>query len=306
MSDLFTQNHLSAAPAVPDSESLDRVRVAAAIKARATAPRTVSRTSLRIAAGVAVAALVLGAFAYVMQPRVDDSAFARQQAIDALLPTTGVLHVKSTFTDRSQNASWGVLPERVQTWESWTDITHKVSRDEVHEADGSLGELTIRSGDVTRMLGRDGGLDPKTHAYVPMRYRMVKFDQPSDLPWSPFGGIAEGLRSQLENGKAKVVARIREGNDEYWVVECVTGSDSTGDKLTIRATMRVGDYALKQISGHGEGNDPGVGHTVDEQSWDITTWETVARTSLPNGFFDLNQPDKAAPKGTIFDTPKLK
>lgn len=308
MNDVLFDNHREAAPPAPEADALGRVHDEARriVQSRALV-RSRGSKAWRLAATVTATVAVVGVAAWGLSPRVDDSAFARQQAVAALMPQDGVLHTKSTFTLDSSYGSKDRMPTRVSVSEEWIDMNRSVSRGEVRSPEtGALEELTVAANGVVRSLGRDGGYDEKTREFVPGSWRLAQYDNPGDI--TPTGGLLDWLREGIETGDAQVVDRITLRGEEFWVVERVVEDDDpkTGSSRQVyRGTMAVDDYVLRELSIERESD-----HPVDGKGWETITvlfsvWETVERGSLSADFFDPNQVDKAAPSKTIVDAPPL-
>lgn len=281
----------SAVPAAPDASSLNRVRAAA----RSNFARRTSHSPSfrRLLAPAAVAIVALSALAWTLVPRVDDSAFARQQAVAALLPRDGVLHTRSTL----ELGRTGIEEQTIE-YEEWIDYDSESARSVGSEPGSSrIGELTIRSGHLVRSMGRDAG--PNGH------YRIVQYEMPDEMT-SPGGGYVELLRDALDSGSAKVVDRVTDGDEAYWIVETVIelSDKATGESTErVRATLRVGDYRLKNLSIRRSGRHPVDGEWKENVVLRFSAWEIVSRDSLPHDFFSPAQVDRAAPKDAIIEVP---
>ena len=295
----FSAEHRAAGPETLSADALGRVRDEARRKARSGSAHTVRlRRGYRIAGVAAAAALVVGVVAYSMTPHVDDSAFARQQAIASLLPQGEVLHSRATFTETGRNDQFGENPVREQIWEDWTDVERKASRISVTEtADGKLTQFSVRNGDLNRTWARDFELDSKKNAFVRGEGEQILEGPAVGEVMSPAGALVEELRTALESGEAKVVDRITQEGVDHWIVEWTLPSELGGEPTVVKATLRTNDYALRrlEISDRGKNGD---GNWEAKSVWVWDTWEAVSRSSLPSDTFSLDAPIKQAKPGT--------
>jgi hypothetical protein len=237
---------------------------------------------------VAAIAVVVGTAVWVMTPHVDDSAFARQQAVAALLPKDRPLHTKARVTV----AATGTNGDSIM--EDWTDAGRKAARTEWRSAeDGTLSELDVRVGDTVRALAHDRDTG---------KWTTWQYDAPVEFT-SPGGDSVDQLREGLETGEATVVDRITVGGEEYWVVERTNvhkrDKDTGSLTETTRATMAVDDYALRELVLDRRGVHPVDGPFREKVTLRFSVWETVPRESLPEGFLTLQAVDEAAPAGTV-------
>lgn len=300
MSDHFTQNHVSAAPPVPDAGSLERVREAARLATRPAVHVVFRRHSLRIAAAVTVAVLVLGAFVLAFLPRVDDSAFARQQAADALLlPADGsILHIEMTYASAEQTVERGrnLSADVNQRWSNWLDPKRERTRGETHNiASGALTALDVRSGDwAISYVGSGTGGSPQ----------LTKTSQKGQPLFTPMGVMLDDLRNMIGSGAAKVTGTTTVGGDPCWVVTFdLQGPAESQDVSHWTVTLLKSNYRVK-TSDTVETYQNANGHFKTVTHMEFTKWETVTADSLPKDFFSLGAPVKAAPKGTKIDVGK--
>jgi len=297
----FAAEHRAAGPETVSSDALGRVRDEARRKARSggSAHAARLRRGYRIAGVAAAAALVVGVVAYSMTPHVDDSAFARQQAIASLLPKGEVLHSRATLTGTGRTDEYGEGPSSATIIEDWVDVERGVSRSESKDVgDGKLGELTIRNGDVTRTWAANFAIDLKKMVSVRLKTeQLIQRPSMGELT-SPAGALVEQLRTALGSGEAKVVDRVKDGADEYWVVRWTVPPYEKNDEPTeIKATLRTSDYALRGLEISDRGKN-GNGNWEGTSVWEYDTWEAVSRSSLPSDTFSLDAPLKIAKPGT--------
>jgi len=295
----FAAEHRAAGPETVSDDALGRVRDEARRKARSGSAHAVRvRRGYRIAGVAAAAALVVGVVAYSMTPHVDDSAFARQQAIASLLPKGEVLHSRATYIETGRTDQFGANPVREQVWEDWTDVERKASRIEVVETpDGKLSELTVRNDKVARTWAQSFGLDLKRKVYVRYKGEVVIEGPALGEVTSPAGALVEELRTALGSGEAKVVDRIKQDGADHWIVEWTIPSELGGEPTVIRATLRTTDYALRRLEINDRGKN-GNGNWEGKSVWVWDTWEAVSRSSLPSDTFSLDAPLKIAKPGT--------
>jgi len=293
--DAFSASHRSAVPAVADDAALDRVHAGARRRVRSRGRTSlVARPRLRVAGAVVAFALVVGAVAYALSPRVDDSAFARQQAVAALLPTGGIHHARATYTSSGRNDEFGADPVRRQVWEDWIDVERQETRGQVIElSDGKVAELSVRTGGRSRVYSASFKLDTEKHAYVRLRAEQLMEGPATDEITSPAGPVIDQMRAAIESGQAKVVDRITENGEDLWVVEWEVPADEGGEPTTVKATLRTDDYAPRHLEITARGKN-GNGHWTGTDSWDWDVWETVDRSSLPADFFSLEAASELA------------
>jgi len=240
---------------------------------------------------------VLGAFAYVAIPRVDDSAFARQQAADAvLLPRDGsILHVEILFTETGETEQFGHDPrlDLNQRWAFWLDPKGERSREEMTNVeDGSLDQLSVRSGDRIRTFANN------------VRYgtgdspQLMEWNQPGEPVRSPMGPVLDYVSAEIASGAAKVVGSKTIDGEEYWVVEMtMTGDAQLEEKSVATVTLRKSDYRIKSFD-RVDTMKNGNGRCKTVTHFEFAGWQTIAPGALPEGIFSLEAPVKAAPKGT--------
>lgn len=295
----FAAEHRAAGPETASDEALGRVRDEARRKARAGSAHAIRlRRGYRIAGVAAAAALIVGVVAYTMTPRVDDSAFARQQAIASLLPQGDVLHSRATFTETGRNDQYGENPVREQTWEDWTDVERKASRISVTEtADGKLTQFTVRNDNLVRTWAQDFELDLKRRAFVRHEGEQILEGPATGEVMSPAGALVERLRTALGTGEAQVVDRLEQDGVDHWVVEWTFPSQLGGEPTVIRAMLRTSDYALRRLEINDRGKN-GDGNWEAKSVWVWDMLEAVERSSLPSDTFSLEAPVKHAKPGT--------
>ncbi|HET6352550.1 MAG TPA: hypothetical protein VFG89_10550 [Coriobacteriia bacterium] len=308
MNSELPREFVSAAPGAPDEEMLSSVSAQARARVGGGVRRTREgvRPAWRVAGGLLATAAVVAVVAFAMTPRVDDSAFARKDALAALMPKTGVLHTQSML-------KWGQtgVDEQTVYAESWIDV--EANQERSTERDGQSGDtgMSIRQGRLVRGLGRDGGLDQKTGKVIPGKWRVVQYEMPADA--LPGGGYTQVLVDGLETGRAKVTDRVTIDGEPYWVVGMTLGTpdDSLDDVITdyseeVSATLREGDYYMRDLTIRRKGVHKHDGPFSEKVYLEYTKWETVTRESLPADFFDLSQVDAAAPKDAIIEVPLKK
>jgi hypothetical protein len=164
--------------------------------------------------------------ALALAPRHDTTAFAREQAADALLLKTDgrVLHSVVRYRSTGWSEQYGHDPryDMDQRWSSWVDPLGKRIRDEsVNVGDGSLDGLTVRVGDRILMFQNN------------VRYgtgktqQLVEWSKTTDPFGTMMGFMIDQLREVIADGSAKVTGSTTIDGEEYWVVEY---SQEKGDR----------------------------------------------------------------------------
>jgi hypothetical protein len=296
--DPFIEQRRGDAPAVPDSQSLDRVRAHALARARERDARPTKVPVRRIAGGLAVAAAIM-ALAFLAAPRQSSSAFATDRAAAALVPAHGVLHTKATFTDAGTTDQFGETPVRQQTWEVWQDAERGLMRNEVREPDGTISELGVIANGIYRSMGSQMRLDLEKRAYVRVGVDQIG-EMAADTQISiADGGLVDRARAALLSGEAVVKGEPTIDGDAYWDVE-LTQSDNLlagMNPAVIRAVFRKSDYRPKRLQVSESGVN-GNGRITMTTTLAYETWETLRPEDLPADFFSLDAPVEAALPGT--------
>lgn len=283
-------------PPVPDDAALTRVN--ARVRDRAGmhgAPSVSAARVWRIAGALATVAAAAVVAAYMLTPRLDTAAFARERAADALLlPTDGrILHTVTHFTDTAVDVGAGhdSRLDLDQRWESWVDTRERrIREDYVNVKDGSLDNRSVRQGDrvvvfqnnVRYLTGGEQQLIDESHTQQPFG--------------SGIGVTIDYLRERIADGSAKVTGTRTIRDEEYWVVEWTS---EEGD-IHVVATMRTSDYRLKTWTQEVEtrvGNAKGIQMTTAT----FDTYELLERSDLPADFFDFERVFSAAKPGTRVD-----
>jgi hypothetical protein len=281
-------------PPHAEEYALDRVRTRALASRNEFRSAHRPRRAWRIASVVAATAAVLVVGALALAPRHDTTAFAREQAADALLLKTDgrVLHSVVRYRSTGWNEQFGHDPryDMDQRWSSWVDPLGKRIRDEsVNVGDGSLDGLTVRVGDRILMFQNNVRFGTgKTQ-------QLVEWSKTTDPFGTMMGFMIDQLREVIADGSAKVTGSTTIDGEEYWVVEY---SQEKGDLLTV--TMRKSDYRLKTWVRKTEGSN-GNGKWTGTDRYEFETIEQLDPKSLPEGFFSFDKVIAAAKPGTTID-----
>lgn len=281
-------------PPYADQAALDRVRLrASSARSEAAAPRA-SRHRLRMAGAVATAALVLAAGVWSLAPRQEATAFAREQAADALILESGgrVLHTVAHYTSTGWTEQFGrdARYDLDQRWSSWVDPAGRRIRDEsINTADGSLDGLTVRVGD--RIMLFQNNVRYGTGA----QQQLVEWQRTTDPFGSMMGLMIDQLRAVIADGSAKPSGSTTIDGEAYWIIEY---EPAKGDTLTV--TMRKSDYRLKTWVRESSGKN-GNGEWTSTERLEFETIEQLEPGSLPDDFFSLDSVTAAAKPGTPID-----
>ena len=260
---------------------------AALVRVRASAVRknTTRRTGLRAhpwrtAGGALTVVAVVAALAFVAAPRADTSAFAADEAVDALLMQTdgNVLHIESTFKETHLRGG-DPRYDLYQRTTNWIDPTRNAMRTEtVNIADGSLDSVSVQIDDT--LVHFQNNVRHGT-GERPRLTKMTGLDMPIT---SVMGGGVDYLRARIAEGSAKAIGTEVIDGEEYWVVEYKAPLEGPLISHVITATMRKSDYHMRTwtrkmnyINGDGWGTETWSG------TFDVI--EEVAPATLPADFF---------------------
>lgn len=283
-----------AMPPLADEDALDRVRMRALASRRRVRRARAPRRAWRIAGVVAATAAVVVVGALALTPRHDTTAFAREQAADALLLRTDgrVLHTVVRYRSTGWNEQFGhdARYDMDQRWTTWVDPLGKRTRDEsINIGDGSLDGLTVRVGDRIMMFANN------VRYGTGKKPELIEWTKSTDPFGTMMGTMIDGLREVIADGSAKVAGSTSINGEEYWVVEY---SAEKGDLLTV--TMRKSDYRLKTWVRESSGKN-GNGKYTGTDRFEFETMEQVEAGSLPADFFTFDNVIAAAPPGTPID-----
>lgn len=272
----------SSAPASPDERVLERV----ARRARKEPAREgwgLQRHHVWIPAGVAAALIVVAVVFGVGVRDRSNTAFARDDAVAALLPHGRVFHL--VMEHESVDLS-GKQPPMDITVEAWLDADEKRACEIVRDADGRLGSAWILS--EGRTVNYDG---------VEKAVRKQIYEGPAmstALIWW------EEFRTAIDVGEAKVVGQETVGGDRYWRLHWRGGdADFSWDST---ALLREGDYRplsldtkLVAKNPPGSGMDSREEHHVKVR---VTAWEDLPRERFDKDFFTPERVWTMVPEGT--------
>ena len=299
----FAANHRSAAPVPAERDALQRVATDARQRATSRGARGRSRSAgarrrYRFVGTAVAAVLVVGAVAFSLTPRFDDSAFARERAVAALLPKNGVLHARATYTSTGRTDEFGETAKRRMIGEDWIDADRQTTRGEAREISGGrIMEMSVRTEGKTHIYAVNVSYDVKKRAYVALKTEQLLEGPATDEITSPAGGMVDELREAITSKRAKVVDRVEQDGAECWMVEWEVPGTDGGEPTLVKATMAASDYALKYLEINTAGKN-GNGNWTGRDAWEWDTWEVVSRDSLPTDFFSLDAPLKLAKPGT--------
>lgn len=281
-------------PPLAEEAALDRVRTQALASHRRSHTARTSHRGWRMAGVLATVAAVLVVGALTLAPPNDTTAFAREQAADALLLKTDgqVLHTVVRYTSTSWNEQDGhdARYDLDQRWSTWIDPIGKRIRDEsTNVGDGSLDGLTIRVDD--RILLFQNNVRYGTGK----QQQLVEWSKTTDPFGSMMGTLIDQLRVVIADGSAKVTGSKTIDGQEYWIVEYIP---EKGNVLTV--TMRKSDYRLKSMARETSGKNGDGKHTGTDR-FEFETMEQVEPGSLPADFFSFDAVIAAAEPGTPID-----
>lgn len=272
-----------------DANSRVKSRVLAS---RHTRKSPAPRRSWRVAGSLATAVAVVIVAAILLAPRVENAAFARERAVDALMfQSPGrVLHLELTYTQKDRSANGDVLVNTNERWSIWVDAEGKRLREEfVNSSDGSLNEMHVRTGE--RDIVFHGNYPPEARS-------LVEFDATDQRIVTTLDDWIPYMRQMIANGSAKVTGTQIIDGDEYWVVTC----NSDDADFTETVTLRKSDYLLKTWA---------TEHTyeLEDRSGVISkgaTLEVIEQldpATLPSDFFSLDAVRDAAKQRGSTRTP---
>ena len=188
-----------------DADSRVRARVLAA---RPAAKSPALRRSWRVAGSLATAVAVVAVAAILLAPRMENAAFARERAVDALMfQSPGrVLHLELTYTQKDRSTDGEMLTDTKERWSVWVDAEGKRLREElVDSRDGSLNDLHVRTGE------RDIVFNPN----YPPEARLREYDATDQRIVTPLDDWIPYMRQMIAEGSAKVTGTKMINGDEY-------------------------------------------------------------------------------------------
>lgn len=295
----------SAIPPEPSPAALDRLCRGVHLR---TTPVRVRRTRLRVWRGAGIAAAAVLAIGFLAaSPAIENRAFARDQAADALVFARDgqVTHVVTRFTETSWNEQFG-HDERLdidQRTEEWYDPTNQRSYSRtVNVADGSLDGVQVRVGDqeirfqnnVREMTGSEPQL----------------LSGSTSLPFtSSIGFMTDQARAEIADGHAKVKGTRIVGGQECWVVvidvnELVRehGLEKPDPRSSdvIEVTLRKSDYLIAGWTRDSVMYN-GNGKSTTAQTLQFERWEQVSPEEVDASLFSVDAVRALAPEGTRID-----
>ena len=268
-------------PPVAGEGAGSRVR-ARVLAARPAAKSPALRRSWRAAGSLATAVAVVAVAAILLAPRLENAAFARERAVDALMfQSPGrVLHLELTYTQKDQSTDGEVLIDTKEHWSIWVDAEGKRLREEfVNSRDGSLNDLHVRTAE------RDIVFNPN----YPPEARLREYDATDQRIVTTLDDWIPYMRQMIAEGSAKVTGTKMIDGDEYWVVQC----KSDEGVATETVTLRKSDYLLKTwASEHTYELEDRSG--VISKGATLEVIEHLDPATLPSDFFSLDAVRDAA------------
>ena len=268
-------------PPVAGEDAGSRVR-ARVLAARPAAKSPALRRSWRVAGSLATAVTVVAVAAILLAPRLENAAFARERAADALLfQSPGrVLHLELTYTQKDRSANGEVRIDTKERWSVWVDAEGKRLREEfVDSRDGSLNTMLVRT----------SGREIVFHDDYPPEVQLLEFDATNQQIVTALDDWIPYMRARIADGSAKVTGTQIIDGDEYWVVQW---KSDEGD-ITETVTLRKSDYLVKTWSRDVtyELKDPSG---VMSKGATLEVIEHLDPATLPGDFFSLDAVRDAA------------
>ena len=269
-------------PPMAGKDALVRTR-ASAVRKHAGRRTGLRAHPWRTAGGAVTALAVIAGLAFALTPRADTSAFAADEAVNALLLQTNgkVLHLEGTFTRTGENDREGHDPrfDVDQRCSYWIDPAGDAMRTEtVNVADGSLDSVSVQIGDTAVDFQNNVRYGTGDH---PQLTKMAGVGVPIS---SVMGGMVDYLRARIADGSAEAVGTEVIDGEEYWVVEWRAPLEDILTSNVLTATMRKSDYHIRSwtwkigyINGDGRGTETTTG------TFDLI--EEIDPATLPADFF---------------------
>lgn len=269
-------------PPVAGESALQRVR-ASAVRKHDGRRQGLRAHPWRTAGGAVTALALVAAAAFAVAPRADTSAFAADEAVDALLLQTNgkVLHLEGTWarTDENDREGHDARYDINQRCSYWIDPAITAMRTEtVNIADGSLDAVSVQVDD-TLVSFQDN-----------VRYgtgdspQLVKVTGEGPPITSVMGGMIDFLRARIAEGSAEAVGTEVIDGEEYWVVEYRGPLEDILTSNVLTATMRKSDYHIRTWTWVAKYfNGDGRGTMTDSGTFDLI--EEIDPATLPADFF---------------------
>lgn len=269
-------------PPVAGKAALARVR-AAAVSKRASRRIGLRAHPWRTAGGALAAAALVAGLAFALTPRADTSAFAADEAVDALLLQTEgkVLYVEGTFKRTGENDRSGHDPsfDIDQRCMYWIDPARDSMRTEtINVADESLDGVSVQIGDTVVAFQNNVRIGTGGSP------QLVKYTGEGMYISSVMGGMVDYLRPRIADGSAEAIGTEIIDGEEYWVVEYKAPVWAPLTSEVITATMRKSDYHIRTWTWKvGYFNGDGRGTETISGTFDVI--EEIDPTALPVDFF---------------------
>lgn len=264
------------APAAPEESTLANVRAAARVAAATGRKRTAGWEVARrpawqvwTTAAVVSVALVAGALGVSLRgPRLT-MAFAKEDALAALVPKPGyVLHLKTTEWAKNADDP-NPMPWSNEYSETWTDFAGQ--RGHAYwrlKSDDTLRGEAVVVNSRSRFMWTNDEFDPP-------RKQVTDGKMDEGLIGSELGPYRY-LREHLPEGE--VVGEVVVKGERYWDIRWDGVKDSGGLKINARALLRQPDYRPLRIETEYPGSSKGI--------WTVLDWEVVPLAEVDESMFD--------------------
>lgn len=293
----------TALPPEPTRETLDGMRGRALSRARSARSRTIRTTMWR---GVAVvAATVLAVWFLAASPAIENRAFARDEAADALVFARDgrVTHVVVRFRETHWNEEFGNDPRMDidQRTEEWYDPANQRSYSKtINIADGSLDGVSVRVGE------QEARFQNNVRKMTGAKPQLLAGE--TSLPFtSSLGFMTDQARAEIADGHAKVDGTRVVNGEECWVVvidvndllrehDLEKPDPRSSDVITV--TLRKSDYLITSWTRDSLMYN-GNGKSTTAQSLEFERWELVAPEEIDASLFSVDAVRALAPEGTM-------
>lgn len=293
----------TALPPDPTRETLDGMRGKALARARSARSRTTRMTMWR---GVAVAAAtVLAVWFLAASPAIENRAFARDEAADALVFARDgrVTHVVVRFRETHWNEEFGHDPRMDidQRTEEWYDPANQRSYSKtINIADGSLDGVSVRVGD------QEARFQNNVRTMTGAKPQLLAGE--TSLPFtSSLGFMTDQVRAEIADDHAKVDGTRVVNGQECWVVvidvndllrehDLEKPDPRSSDIITV--TLRKSDYLITSWTRDSLMYN-GNGKSTTAQSLEFERWELVAPEEIDASLFSVDAVRALAPDGTM-------
>lgn len=291
-------------PPVPTDDSLARMRVKTDRAVRNAESRAPGLRAWRIAGTITAAAAVLAVGVFAVSPALENRAFARDEAADALIFARDgrVTHVVTRMMETGWTEEYGHderydLDQRTEEW--YDPANERLYHRTVNIKDGSLDGVYVRVGDREARFANNvrymTGDEPQL------------FEGTTSVPFgSTIGYITDFVRELIANGDAKVNGTQMVDGVECWIVtydENELARKLAGEKPDPRSssivtvTLRKSDYLITSWQRDSVGYN-GNGKTTGTLRFTFERWEYTEPGTLDEGLFSLDAVKALAPADT--------